>query len=734
MNKNETIAYLKNISLVLIAGTLLVFPLFFLTNTTDFYVFPKQVLFTYVTIALLVLWGIRMVIERRLTLRTTPFNVPIFLFGAIVLISSLIAPDMYDSLFQSVPVVMLLIFYFVTVNTIDNRSSFNIALSALSIGAVLSSLLSVLYYFKLYVLPIPAIQTQYFTTFGSPVQHIAYLLPILLLSSLYVWRRYRAGHMKEFTTDYSLMIHVVSAVIILLGIAVTIFKVAVLPQKPIVLPFQYGFQIALAAVGQDAARMLLSFLFGSGYGTFLTDFTRFHSPNFNLDQSLWTLSFSFSSSYILELIATTGVLGLISYLFILFKVIKTRLNPFSPLYAAVIAAFVLSLVVPFSFSLVMILFVLLSFYATYLFLEGDKRVFDVVISLVALRQGLLSFANEEEANHHRRQSESMALPIAILVVFILVGGFVAIFTTKLLSSDMLFAESLQQQSLQNGQKTYDLQRTALDQTGNFMQSFPYKSDYYRIFSQVNLALANSLIASTPKGATPSAQVQQTVIALLQQSINSARASVTLSPMTASNWENLSSIYRSLIGVGQNADQFAIASMNQAISLDPLNPQLRITLGGIYYQLGAYDQAENQFQIATNMKPDFANAWYNLGHAYEAKGDTSKDLASYQNAYNAYQTVQQLVANDPNSLKQINSEMDALKKKAQNLQEGQTKSNVQPTEGQQPPLQVNQPQEQLPSTGQPVKISPPPVTPTPSKESETQGNQNNTTEPSVSPTK
>src|SRR6185436_12741599 len=107
---------------------------------------------------------------------------------------------------------------------------------------------------------------------------------------------------------------------------------------------------------------------------------------------------------------------------------------------------------------------------------------------------------------------------------------------------------------------------------------PYRSDYHRIFSQVNLALANSLAASVPAGSTPSQQVQQNIVALLQQSINSGRNAVTLAPLNSINWQNLSVIYRSLINVGQNADQFSLASVNQAIALDPYNPQLYIQAG------------------------------------------------------------------------------------------------------------------------------------------------------------
>lgn len=703
MKNTEAIQYTKSISLVIISLALLLLPLFFMTNTTDFFIYPKQILMMGATIVLLILWGVRSYFEKKIVLRTAPFNLPIFIFGGIVLVSSILSPNTYDSLFQSIPLLLSLLFYFVVINTIDNRNAFNVALSSLLIGAVLSSLISILYFFNLYVFPFPSIQSQYFTTFGSPVQHIAYLLPIVLLSSLYVWKRYKAGSLKEFGKDYNLVIHVVSSVLIILGIALTIYKVAVLPQKPIVLPFTYGYQIALASIAQDTGRMLLSFLFGSGYGTYLVDFTRFQPVSFNLEQNLWNLSFSFSSSYVLELVSTVGILGLLSFVFIFLRTVKTRTNPISPLFIAVITAFVLSALIPYSFILVTLLFALLAFYGVYLFLEGDKRVDDVVISLVAFKQGLLAFESEAEASRNRARTEGLAFPIVALAVILLISGFVGYFGTRLLLSDITFAKSLQQGSLTSGQQTYDLQRAALDPES--FSGFPYKSDYYRIFSQVNLALANSLVTNL-NGASPSAQQQQTILALLQQSINSARAAATLSPMTPANWENLSQVYRSLIGVGQNSEQFALASLQQAIVLYPSNPRLRISLGGIYYQLGLYDRAINEFQIAASLKRDFANAYYNLGHAYEAKED-------YQNALASYQVVRQLVANDENSVKQIDEEIAALQGKAQTTN---TPSDVEPSDNQEP-LEVNKPQTQLPARpeGEQIQVSPPPVTPTQAQE-------------------
>ena len=240
----------------------------------------------------------------------------------------------------------------------------------------------------------------------------------------------------------------------------------------------------------------------------------------------------------------------------------------------------------------------------------------------------------------------------------------------------------------NAQKTYLLENEAI-------RDFPYRSDYHRVFSQINLALANSL-AQNIQGGSPSAEVQRSITTLLQQSINSGRNAVILSPLTSLNWQNLSQVYRSLINVGQNAEQFAVASMDQGIALDPYNPQLYIQRGGIYYQLRQFDAAQQQFQIAINLKRDFANAYYNLGHALEEKGDLQGALA-------AYQTVKQLSLGNQANLDRINAEISSLEAK---IGKTQASADVEP-ETSQAPLSISSPSAKLPPQKPPIKISAPP---------------------------
>jgi tetratricopeptide (TPR) repeat protein len=155
------------------------------------------------------------------------------------------------------------------------------------------------------------------------------------------------------------------------------------------------------------------------------------------------------------------------------------------------------------------------------------------------------------------------------------------------------------------------------------------------------------------------------------------------------------VYRGLIGFGQNAETFAIATAQQSISLDPNSPQEYIILGGIYYQLGQWDNAQNQFQLAVALKPDFANSHYNLGHTLEQKGDL-------QDALTQYEAVRTLVVNDKPSLDQIDKEIAALQGKAQAGQEATTNTTPSQT------LNVNKPEAQLPAQNPPVKIPAPPT--------------------------
>jgi tetratricopeptide (TPR) repeat protein len=128
--------------------------------------------------------------------------------------------------------------------------------------------------------------------------------------------------------------------------------------------------------------------------------------------------------------------------------------------------------------------------------------------------------------------------------------------------------------------------------------------------------------------------------------------VAVNPQKSSNWEALSGIYQTIIAFAKGADQFAIESLNQAITLEPTSPLLRIKLGGLYYSLGDYQSAIETFKLAVLAKPNLANAHYNLAIAY-------RDNKQIDKAKEQMEIVLKLVEPNSKDYELSKSELEAL---------------------------------------------------------------------------
>jgi tetratricopeptide (TPR) repeat protein len=595
-----------------------------------------------------------------------------------------------DSFSNVLPVIFAGISYFGIVYNVKNEKSVLALIASLLAGATLLSLITLFTFFKVYIFPFDFTKTVTFTPAGAILDQTLYLLFVLPVGlyflSPFIFRKKQTETVEEKKLDSAKLVGFTSvSFVILVGLAVSIYNLVKLPGNLTLLPIETGFQTAFAAISQDSGRIIQGLLFGNGFGEYLLAFTKFKQATFNASPTLWSISFLRSSTFVLELLATTGILGFFSFLFLCYKVVKEK-----PLFVPLIIALATAFILPLSFYTLTAIFFLIAIYATLRGLTDNQKYVDLELELVALKKGFLAFSPESE--REKGYGKILAYSIfGIILVLVLGLGYLSY---DYLAVNITFEKSVVAASQNNGQLTYTYQSNALSSfTGKYVDA------YYRVFSQTNLSLANSLAASVPQGASASAQTQQTVYTLVQQSINAARQATTLSPQNSLDWQNLATIYRSLIGFGQNADSFAILAEQQAIQLDPVNPQNYITLGGIYYQLGQWDNAQQQFQQAVTLKSDFPNAYYNLGHTLMQKGDLRGALVQFQ-------TVRSLVANDPTNLSKINGEIQALQTQInQQATQAQTTTNTQST--------LNTPQTPvLPPQNPPVKIPAPQANLTP----------------------
>ncbi|MBI4098258.1 MAG: hypothetical protein HY426_04445, partial [Candidatus Levybacteria bacterium] len=486
--KNKLVNNIENLTVFLVGFSFLVFPLIFTTVNTDIFSIPKQTLFGIVAIASLILFGAKVALSGSLRIRRTPFDIPLLLLTLAVFLSAMFSLNRSESLLSFVPFFFSVVLFFAIVNSANKDRHFLFLSASLVGGGAVASIITVLNLLKVYILPFEFAKNQTFTPFGNPLDQ-AIFLGIVFSLCLYIVLPY----IKEKRFPKKDAFFFIGGAIAGLGLLASLYVLLVL-QRPNILPFSTGFQTAFAAISQDTGRIVQGFLFGSGYGTYLSDFTRFKPATFNLNADIWNLPFIRSSSFALELLATAGVLGFFSFLLLAYRALRIK-----PLFFPMIAGVVLAFILPFSFLTVSVIFIILGIFSISPFIskENEANFYDEEIKLMSFRKGILGIT----ASSSERNVSPSFIPYVFLAVTLLVAGVLGYFSARFIYSDVLFQRSLIAASQNDGAKTYDLQTKAIN-------TFPYRDGYHRIFSQINLALANNLAASVPQGSSPSAQVQQ----------------------------------------------------------------------------------------------------------------------------------------------------------------------------------------------------------------------------------
>ena len=310
-------------------------------------------------------------------------------------------------------------------------------------------------------------------------------------------------------------------------------------------------------------------LAGVGAENFLGAFTKARPADINLTP-IWPVRFTTNANLLFHLAATYGLLGMGASLLFLKSFFGSKMKNF---------LWFTALIAPPSLTVLIVLVLLLS----------------------------------QENNHHiilHLTNRSGRFIFVLISGIFCIGALYGI--GRVSASELIFYQSLQRARQHEGTAAYNLQIKAIQYNPNIAR-------YHMILSQTNMALA----ASTND--------QKMIPQLIQQAIFEAKRAVELAPSDVIAIENLARTYQQLIGVAQNADNWTIASYQQALSLDPTNPMLSVDFGLVFVQLKKYPEAITQFKRAIALKPDYANAYYNLGNAYKLSGDINSAIAATKQA-------------------------------------------------------------------------------------------------------
>ncbi len=594
MNHSVT-KYVSQIARGISLGVIALFPLFMLPLTSNFFEVNKLFLLVVATSLLLILWGVQSLATHTVKVDLTPFSLPLLGYGLFHFISSFIATPAspVEALMGRGSLFLALgLFVQLTVTLVDNRRFIRHAIYALigsgtilaiitifqSLGFGLSNLLNHLF-------STTFANTVAFTPAGSPVALLSFLAPVILIALFMAFTKTDSAE--------KISLFVLSALMSAGFVIALIYSFPGKDTAPIFLPFQAGYAIAIETLKTPKNALL-----GVGTGSFGIAYNQFRPANLNLTDA-WNIRFNASSSEILQMLTTVGLVGFSFFVWLIVamtKVAKLDLRS-TQAKSIVVAAFgilLLLFLIPGTYPLLFMFYLSLLLWGLQLKLSSH----DVVKTLEVEQK-----TNERVMPLH---FISFYTPIALLFA---VAAASLYFAGRAYAAEMVFKQALDAATANDGVKTYDFQRQAIMQN-------PYLPRYRRAYAATNLALANSL--STKKDLAD--QDKQQIAQLVQQSIREAKVAVSMEPANVTNWESLALIYRSLINAAQGADQWTVAALAQAIKTDSVNPSLRIDLGGVYYLLGKYDQAIRLFQQAAELKADYANAYYNLSHAYQQKKD------------------------------------------------------------------------------------------------------------------
>lgn len=662
------------ISQLIISVVIIVTPLLIWNLTTEYYETPKFLFMLVVTLALLVIWAIRSLVIGKVTITRTPLDIPLLLILVVTAVSSFFSAARSQAILGNLPrindslvsIVVYILFYFALVWNLRHSNFAKRAIYLIIFSGVILSILSLLSYAGINFLGLSIAQSLNFTPTGTSFSTVTILvlsLPIILLGIIGTSKNeVIAEAIKEdFVNNSATAKLALSAILTLFGIVIVltgstagllgslaaiIIVLLISPTAAIKksLPFLItptfililvalvsyiqigGSNNLLYAQAQNFPREIQipfstswkvsvsafrdSPFWGTGPGSYLNDFTVYKPIEFNTFK-FWNVRFDQAYNEYLQFLGTLGISGLIALALMMIVFVSVALKRLSAqtgsiqkglavsgLSFFVILAFHPSSLVAWVFGLIILA----------LFMLTDKNVSE------ELEVGIT--ASKKDAQQFTLRFDT--LPVIILLIVAGVTIATVYFGSQYFLADYHHRQALNAVAANDGLTAYNelVQSERLN---------PY-ADLYRLdLAQTNFALANAIAAQKgPTEASPAGSLtdsdKQNIQTLLSQAIAEGKVAVALNPRSANNLEILGSIYRQISGVAQNALSFALDSYGLAIQRDPLNPLLRLTVGGIYYSAKSYDMAIRFFTDTINLKPDYANGYYNLAIALRDSGD------------------------------------------------------------------------------------------------------------------
>ncbi|MCX6737808.1 MAG: tetratricopeptide repeat protein [Candidatus Parcubacteria bacterium] len=351
---------------------------------------------------------------------------------------------------------------------------------------------------------------------------------------------------------------------------------------------------------------------GSGPGTFSYDFSKYRPISMN-EGNLWAIKFDRSGNVFSEVLATTGILGFLSLVFLVIvlfsapsgvwavlvrrlakikdKLVKNKLD-----HGVVFLMIILATIILIQFSYYQTLTLSFLFWLFAALMTGWRAK--------QLEGQEWTFA--KEIRFRLKDFMEMALVVeTILIVLCLVFIIVSFFGIKNYLADTKYVKALNIPEL-------DGKITALQEA---IRLNPGQIRYQMVLSRVFLAKAQEELAAGNAN-----EKQQDIIENIKLAQALAINATQIAPQQIIVWQGLADLYQSTIKIAQDNKQFAsltIDTLNKAAELEPKNPDIYTQIGNMYLLLGQKNEAMASFNKAIQQKIDYIPGNINIALLLES---------------------------------------------------------------------------------------------------------------------
>jgi tetratricopeptide (TPR) repeat protein len=654
---------------------LLVFalPLFFLPWTFETLEFNKQNFLVVLTLIAGLAWLGKIIAGRQIALRRSFLNLIVLLYLLAHAFSTIFSVDKFRSFLGAsgvekdgfITVLCFVLLYFIIINNVREIKIFKNLIYSILLGAGLAAIFALLGFVGL--LPDKMLPSRAFNTVGALSGFGIFLAAVFVLTSAIFLKSEAEAEKKSLLPKILFAILAVLILFLLISIDTWMVWTAFAPALALFLAFivlraqeiKNLSWVALPMIALVAAilfffiRTPLNFnlpaevmpsfsssgqitkqtleeapLLGTGPGTFAFNYSKYKPEGVNLTP-LWNVQFDRSASRLLTMLATTGLFGLISWLFIvvvlaarsLTNLTKGKVNQLWMYNLGLASSWFLLLLAKFLYSSNLTLEFLFWILTALLVTSVSHKFWETPLDRAPRASLLLSFI--------------LTLGIIFSVSsFYLVGQRYA--------ADANFRRAaLAAESGEEMEKVVGYFNRAAAQNR-------WNDTYLRNLAQGLLAQINQEL-----NLPPSDERARKIQNLITADINVAKRATELSPKNSANWATLALIYGTIMPIIPGADQWTITSWEKAIELEPGNPYFYTEFGKVYTNLtdllapnlqaedeavkkDAQDKikdylakAEERFNKAISLKGDYAPSHFELAMVYSRQGKIKEAISKLE---------------------------------------------------------------------------------------------------------